>query len=103
MLASMLSPTDSTCFSDGGTAGDSGGESGLDLLQAEDGNSDESCGYQVDDGVALQVHGCSVAYDSLLLTPLCCDDIHDVTPHVSALAGSDRLGSPFSIDWKGQG
>ncbi|GKA06937.1 retrovirus-related pol polyprotein from transposon TNT 1-94, partial [Tanacetum coccineum] len=25
--------------------------------------------------------------DSLLLTPLCCDDIHDVTPCVSALAG----------------
>ncbi|GJR61389.1 hypothetical protein Tco_1503551 [Tanacetum coccineum] len=24
--------------------------------------------------------------DSLLLTPLCCDDIHDVTPRVSALA-----------------
>ncbi|GJX23241.1 putative reverse transcriptase domain-containing protein [Tanacetum coccineum] len=28
--------------------------------------------------------------DSLLLTPLCCDDIHDVTPRVSALAGCDR-------------
>ncbi|GJY33422.1 DNA-directed DNA polymerase [Tanacetum coccineum] len=27
--------------------------------------------------------------DSLLLTPLCCDDIHDVTPRVSALAGCD--------------
>ncbi|GJY67961.1 hypothetical protein Tco_0470943 [Tanacetum coccineum] len=26
---------------------------------------------------------------SLLLTPLCCDDIHDVTPRVSALAGCD--------------
>ncbi|GKE26795.1 putative reverse transcriptase domain-containing protein, partial [Tanacetum coccineum] len=26
---------------------------------------------------------------SLLLTPLCCDDIHDVTPRVSALAGSE--------------
>ncbi|GKA95426.1 hypothetical protein Tco_0817464 [Tanacetum coccineum] len=25
--------------------------------------------------------------DSLLLTPLCCDDIHDVTPPISALAG----------------
>ncbi|GJT08409.1 hypothetical protein Tco_0842871 [Tanacetum coccineum] len=24
--------------------------------------------------------------DSLLLTPLCCDDIHEVTPRVSALA-----------------
>ncbi|GJX41872.1 hypothetical protein Tco_0256862 [Tanacetum coccineum] len=31
-------------------------------------------------------HACS---DSLLLTPLCCDDIHDVTPRVSALAGCD--------------
>nr|GEU95759.1 hypothetical protein [Tanacetum cinerariifolium] len=29
--------------------------------------------------------------DSLLLTPLCCDDIHDVTPRVSVLAGCDRL------------
>ncbi|GJR87819.1 hypothetical protein Tco_0211830, partial [Tanacetum coccineum] len=31
----------------------SDGESGLDLLQYEDGNSDESSGYQVDDGAAL--------------------------------------------------
>ncbi|GJX72829.1 hypothetical protein Tco_0311424 [Tanacetum coccineum] len=30
--------------------------------------------------------------DSLLLTPLCCDDIHDVTPRVFALAGYDRFG-----------
>ncbi|GJY91102.1 hypothetical protein Tco_0506298 [Tanacetum coccineum] len=28
---------------------------------------------------------------SLLLTPLCCDDIHDVTPRVSTLAGCDRM------------
>ncbi|GJS66030.1 putative reverse transcriptase domain-containing protein [Tanacetum coccineum] len=36
--------------------------------------------------------------DSLLLTPLCCDDIHEVTPRVSALAGCDRLVSePVSI------
>ncbi|GJT56455.1 putative reverse transcriptase domain-containing protein, partial [Tanacetum coccineum] len=28
---------------------------------------------------------------SLLLTSLCCDDIHDVTPRVSALAGSDII------------
>ncbi|GJS85176.1 hypothetical protein Tco_0751717 [Tanacetum coccineum] len=28
---------------------------------------------------------------SLLLTPLCCDDIHDVTPRVSALAGRDTF------------
>ncbi|GJU43154.1 hypothetical protein Tco_1200420 [Tanacetum coccineum] len=30
---------------------------------------------------------------SLLLTPLCCDDIHDVTPRVSALAGCDKFVS----------
>ncbi|GJX37596.1 putative reverse transcriptase domain-containing protein [Tanacetum coccineum] len=36
---------------------------------------------------------------SLLLTPLCCDDIHDVTPRVSALAGCDRLVSePMVIE-----
>ncbi|GJT79853.1 hypothetical protein Tco_1054195 [Tanacetum coccineum] len=34
------------------------------------------------------IYACS---DSLLLTPLCCDDIHDVTPRVSALAGCDTL------------
>ncbi|GJU68514.1 putative reverse transcriptase domain-containing protein [Tanacetum coccineum] len=28
---------------------------------------------------------------SLLLTPLCCDDTHDVTPRVSALAGCDKI------------
>ncbi|GJS19411.1 RNA-directed DNA polymerase, eukaryota, reverse transcriptase zinc-binding domain protein [Tanacetum coccineum] len=28
---------------------------------------------------------------SLFLTPLCYDDIHDVTPHVSALAGCDKM------------
>ncbi|GKC52286.1 hypothetical protein Tco_1075031 [Tanacetum coccineum] len=33
----------------------------------------------------------SYAYSgSLLLTPSCCDDIHDVTPRVSALAGCDK-------------
>ncbi|GJV06352.1 hypothetical protein Tco_1344008 [Tanacetum coccineum] len=36
---------------------------------------------------------------SLLLTPLCCDDIHEVTPRVSALAGCDRLVSePLVIE-----
>nr|GEU48234.1 reverse transcriptase domain-containing protein [Tanacetum cinerariifolium] len=30
---------------------------------------------------------CYACSDSLLLTPLCCDDIHEVTPSVSALAG----------------
>nr|GEW63284.1 putative reverse transcriptase domain-containing protein [Tanacetum cinerariifolium] len=29
--------------------------------------------------------------DSLLLTALCCDDIHEVTPRVFAMAGCDRL------------
>ncbi|GKB20378.1 hypothetical protein Tco_0854301, partial [Tanacetum coccineum] len=28
--------------------------------------------------------------DSLLLTPLCCNDIRDVTPPVSAFAGCDN-------------
>nr|GEX30069.1 putative reverse transcriptase domain-containing protein [Tanacetum cinerariifolium] len=28
---------------------------------------------------------------SVLLTPLCCDDTHDVTPHVSSLAGCDKI------------
>ncbi|GJU62052.1 hypothetical protein Tco_1243887 [Tanacetum coccineum] len=36
--------------------------------------------------------------DSLLLTPLCCDDIHDVTPRVSALAGCDTNYSCGSSD-----
>ncbi|GJS09073.1 hypothetical protein Tco_0365869 [Tanacetum coccineum] len=36
---------------------------------------------------------------SLLLTPLCCDDTHDVTSRVSALAGCDRLVSePLVIE-----
>ncbi|GJW21017.1 hypothetical protein Tco_0031639 [Tanacetum coccineum] len=38
----------------------------------------------------LSCYACS---DSLLLTPLCCDDIHEVTPRVFALAGCDRLVS----------
>ncbi|GJU00326.1 putative reverse transcriptase domain-containing protein [Tanacetum coccineum] len=42
------------------------------------------------------IYACS---DSLLLTPLCCDDIHDVTPRVSALAGCERLVSePLVIE-----
>ncbi|GJS78026.1 hypothetical protein Tco_0727907 [Tanacetum coccineum] len=48
------------------------------------------------DNCALSSYACS---DSLLLTPLCCDDIHDVTPCVSALAGCDRLVSePLVIE-----
>nr|GEX09758.1 putative reverse transcriptase domain-containing protein [Tanacetum cinerariifolium] len=41
----------------------------------------------------------SYAYsDSLLLKPLCCDDTHDVTPRVSALAGCDRLVVRISLE-----
>ncbi|GJZ07375.1 hypothetical protein Tco_0541168 [Tanacetum coccineum] len=36
--------------------------------------------------------------DSLLLTPLCCDDIHDVTPRVSALAGCDKFTVVLEIE-----
>ncbi|GKA14258.1 hypothetical protein Tco_0693904 [Tanacetum coccineum] len=36
------------------------------------------------------IYACS---DSLLLTQLCCDDIHEVTPRASALVGYDRLVS----------
>ncbi|GJS17930.1 hypothetical protein Tco_0412402, partial [Tanacetum coccineum] len=53
MLAFMLPPTDSICSDGGGTDGGSGRESGPNLLRDEDGNYDESCGYQVDDGAAL--------------------------------------------------
>nr|GFC48196.1 hypothetical protein [Tanacetum cinerariifolium] len=53
MLAFMLSSTDSICSRGGGIDGGSDGESSLDLLRDEDGNSDESSGYNVDDGVAL--------------------------------------------------
>ncbi|GKA37325.1 putative reverse transcriptase domain-containing protein [Tanacetum coccineum] len=35
--------------------------------------------------------------DSLLLTPLCCDDIHDVTPRVSALARCDNMAATTSL------
>ncbi|GJS64386.1 hypothetical protein Tco_0678950 [Tanacetum coccineum] len=59
------------------------------------------CGYEVSptlcgyEPVRIR-YACS---DSLLLTPLCCDDIHDVTPRVSALAGRDILVSePLVIE-----
>ncbi|GJQ97283.1 hypothetical protein Tco_0008422 [Tanacetum coccineum] len=49
--------------------------------------------------VQLEAFMCYAFSDSLLLTPLCCDDIHDVTPRVSALAGCDRLVSePLVIE-----
>ncbi|GJS44142.1 hypothetical protein Tco_0569185 [Tanacetum coccineum] len=42
---------------------------------------------------------CDTFVFSLLLTPLCCDDAYDATPHVSALAGCDRLVSePMVIE-----
>ncbi|GJT29826.1 hypothetical protein Tco_0910101 [Tanacetum coccineum] len=46
--------------------------------------------------VCDKFYACS---DSLLLTPLCCDCIHDVTPRVSTLARYDRLVSvPLVIE-----
>ncbi|GJW43818.1 hypothetical protein Tco_0072617 [Tanacetum coccineum] len=41
--------------------------------------------------------------DSLLLTPLYCDDIHDVTPRVSALAGCDSASARELLSPKKQG
>ncbi|GKB88331.1 reverse transcriptase domain-containing protein [Tanacetum coccineum] len=40
---------------------------------------------------------------SLLLRPLCCDDIHDVTPRVSALAGCDIDNAPRCYKCSGLG
>ncbi|GJU72096.1 retrovirus-related pol polyprotein from transposon TNT 1-94 [Tanacetum coccineum] len=40
------------------------------------------------DNRALGSYACN---DSLFLTPLCCDDIHEVTPRISALARCDKL------------
>ncbi|GJX67067.1 putative reverse transcriptase domain-containing protein, partial [Tanacetum coccineum] len=52
------------------------------------------------DGMLVSPTLCGYACsDSLLLTPLCCDDIHEVTPCDSALAGCDRLVSePLVIE-----
>ncbi|GJX78742.1 retrovirus-related pol polyprotein from transposon TNT 1-94 [Tanacetum coccineum] len=50
-------------------------------------------------GLKQALKACYACSDSLLLTPLCCDDIHDVTPRVFALAGCDRLVSePLVIE-----
>nr|GFA87955.1 integrase, catalytic region, zinc finger, CCHC-type, peptidase aspartic, catalytic [Tanacetum cinerariifolium] len=54
---------------------------GCDLLALVDGFT------PVEDNVSLLETS-----DSILLTPLCCDDIHNVTPRASALAGCDILG-----------
>ncbi|GJX81503.1 hypothetical protein Tco_0330984 [Tanacetum coccineum] len=75
MLAFMLSPTNSICSGDGGTDSGNDGESGLDLLQDEDGNSDESSGYQVNDGATIY----------RFMAALC-------------LVASR---SPFPVDWQG--
>nr|GEY55982.1 hypothetical protein [Tanacetum cinerariifolium] len=40
---------------------------------------------------------CYACSHSLLLTALCCDDIHDVTPRGSALAGCDIFVSEDQI------
>ncbi|GJR85728.1 putative reverse transcriptase domain-containing protein [Tanacetum coccineum] len=45
------------------------------------------------DDLGLMQNRSYACSDSLLLTPLCCDDIHEVTPRVFALAGCDRLVS----------
>ncbi|GKD08632.1 hypothetical protein Tco_1188317, partial [Tanacetum coccineum] len=46
--------------------------------------------------ISFNSYACS---DSLLLTPLCCDEIYEVTPRVSTLTGCDRLVSePLVIE-----
>ncbi|GJZ25221.1 hypothetical protein Tco_0562680 [Tanacetum coccineum] len=50
-----------------------------------------------------EAHASSYACsDSLLLTSLCCDDIHDITPRVSALAGCDSFvgGRAVETDYR---
>ncbi|GJV69763.1 hypothetical protein Tco_1485272 [Tanacetum coccineum] len=52
-IASMLSLADSICLCDGGADSANDGESGLDLLRDEDGNTYESSRYHTDDGATL--------------------------------------------------
>ncbi|GKC51502.1 hypothetical protein Tco_1074247 [Tanacetum coccineum] len=49
----MLSLADSICLCDGGADSANDGESGLDLLRDEDGNTYESSRYHTDDGATL--------------------------------------------------
>ncbi|GJU22946.1 retrovirus-related pol polyprotein from transposon TNT 1-94 [Tanacetum coccineum] len=50
-------------------------------------------------GLKQAPKACYACSDSLLLTPLYCDDIHEVMPRVSALAWCDRLVSePLVIE-----
>nr|GEW49355.1 hypothetical protein [Tanacetum cinerariifolium] len=51
--------------------------------------------------VLIAVIMCYACSDSLLLTPLCCDDINDVTPRVSALAGCDKKPTRFECGAQG--
>ncbi|GJU42968.1 putative reverse transcriptase domain-containing protein [Tanacetum coccineum] len=58
-------------------------------------------GVYVERSMALCLIGGVLSYafsDSLLLTPLCCDDIHDLTPRVSTLAGCDSNEVHSSVD-----
>ncbi|GJS17189.1 putative reverse transcriptase domain-containing protein [Tanacetum coccineum] len=59
-------------------------------------NRCKQLGFEVGDKVILEVSSWKV---SLLLTLLCCDNTHEVTPRVSALAECDRLVSePLVIE-----
>ncbi|GKD66532.1 hypothetical protein Tco_1308640, partial [Tanacetum coccineum] len=52
------------------------------------------------DNCALSSYACS---DSLLLTPLCYDNIHKVTPRVSALAGCDNTATQVDDNSSSEG
>ncbi|GKE58888.1 hypothetical protein Tco_1498073, partial [Tanacetum coccineum] len=50
-------------------------------------------------GIFMTLRVYTLYFMHVMLTPLCCDDIHDVTPRVSAYAGCDRLISePLVIE-----
>nr|GEU48794.1 reverse transcriptase domain-containing protein [Tanacetum cinerariifolium] len=51
-----------------------------------------------DHAIQIEWDICYAYSDSLLLTPLCCDDIHDVTPSVFTLAGCDILVVRISLE-----
>nr|GEY11557.1 putative reverse transcriptase domain-containing protein [Tanacetum cinerariifolium] len=69
-------------------------EEPIEIIDREDRMSMHTqcyCGIDLgsDENAYLVCYG--IGWFFLLLTPLCCDDTHDVTPRVSALAGYDRL------------
>ncbi|GJR15505.1 putative reverse transcriptase domain-containing protein [Tanacetum coccineum] len=67
-------------------------------LHFSDNENDGELHENIEDREILFLYCCAFSV-SLLLTPLCCDDIHDVKPRVSALAGCDRLVSePMVIE-----